>query len=202
MTDISTTELFSEDLSSSEKDISEDAAVAAEINIEANSNAEATSNDDEDTAPPDSSSEDSCENSDEAEKTVGELREEIAALKQQLVKLEKLKENQDRILNELSDFAYLFPEVAVDEIPEEVWEAVKKGTALSASYALYEKRKAAEAIRAAKINEKNASMSPGAAGTNTAGEYFSPEEVRRMSREEVHANYSKIKESMKKWMQR
>ena len=66
--------------------------------------------------------------------------------------------------------------------------------------ALATKRMVAEAKRIAEINAKNAKKSPGAAGKDTAGEYFSPEDVRRMSRAEVHANYSKIKDSMKKWM--
>ena len=96
----------------------------------------------------------------------------------------------------------LFPDVPVEELPDEVWESVRAGAPLAAAYALYEKKKYAEAKRIAAINAKNASRSPGAAGTDTASEYFTPDEVRRMSRAEVHANYSKIKESMKKWMQK
>ena len=137
-----------------------------------------------------------------AEKTIESLKEEIEQLRAQISKLEELKRSQNRILSELGDFTALFPEIPVEEIPDEVWECVKKGASLAASYALYEKRMAAEALRIARINAKNASKSPGAAGTDTAGEYFSPDDVRRMSRSEVHANYSKIKESMKKWMQR
>lgn len=137
-----------------------------------------------------------------AEKTIEALKQEIDQLHAQINKLEELKKSQNRILSELGDFTALFPEIPVEEIPEEVWESVKRGASLAASYALYEKRMAAEALRIARINAKNASKSPGAAGTNTQGEYFSPEDVRRMSRSEVHANYSKIKESMKKWMQR
>ena len=155
----------------------------------------------EDEAMPDSDSE-AEENTDEPQQTITMLKEEIAALRSEVEALEQFKKNQDRIMNELTDFAILFPEVAVDEIPEEVWDAVRKGGALTASYALYEKKKATEATRIANINAKNASRSPGATGTDTAGEYFSPDDVRRMSRAEVHANYSKIKESMKKWMQR
>ena len=90
----------------------------------------------------------------------------------------------------------------IEELPDEVWESVRAGAPLAASYALYERKKAAKAKRVAEINQKNASRSPGAAGTDTASEYFTPDEVRRMSRAEVHANYSKIKESMKKWMQK
>ena len=128
------------------------------------------------------------------------LKAEIERLKEQIEKLEELKRAQNRILAEIGDFVALFPEIPIEEIPDTVWESVKQGAPLAASYALYEKRMVAEAKRIAEINAKNAKKSPGAAGKDTAGEYFSPEDVRRMSRAEVHANYSKIKDSMKKWM--
>ena len=137
-----------------------------------------------------------------AAETVDSLLSEIAALKEQIAKLEALKQTEARILAEIGDFVALFPDVPVEELPDEVWESVRAGAPLAAAYALYEKKKYAEAKRIAAINAKNASRSPGAAGTDTASEYFTPDEVRRMSRAEVHANYSKIKESMKKWMQK
>lgn len=137
-----------------------------------------------------------------AAKTVDSLLCEIAALKEQIAKLEALKQTEARILAEIGDFVVLFPDVPVEELPDEVWEGVRAGAPLAAAYALYEKKKYAEEKRIAAINAKNASRSPGAAGTDTASEYFTPDEVRRMSRAEVHANYSKIKESMKKWMQK
>ena len=132
--------------------------------------------------------------------TIDALKAEIEHLKEQIEKLEELKRAQNRILAEIGDFVSLFPEIPIEEIPDTVWESVKQGAPLAASYALYEKRMVAEAKRIAEINAKNAKKSPGAAGKDTAGEYFSPEDVRRMSRAEVHANYSKIKDSMKKWM--
>ena len=132
--------------------------------------------------------------------TIDALKAEIERLKEQIEKLEELKRAQNRILAEIGDFVALFPEIPIEEIPDTVWESVKQGAPLAASYALYEKRMVAEAKRIAEINAKNAKKSPGAAGKDTAGEYFSPEDVRRMSRAEVHANYSKIKDSMKKWM--
>lgn len=132
--------------------------------------------------------------------TIDALKAEIERLKEQIEKLEELKRAQNRILAEIGDFVSLFPEIPIEEIPDTVWESVKQGAPLAASYALYEKRMVAEAKRIAEINAKNAKKSPGAAGKDTAGEYFSPEDVRRMSRAEVHANYSKIKDSMKKWM--
>lgn len=137
---------------------------------------------------------------DDSEKIIEDLKQEIDTLRRQISQLEELKRANNRILSELGDFAAFFPDVPVENIPDSVWESVKNGAPLAASYALYEKRMAAEAMRIARINQKNASKSPGAAGTDTVGEYFSPEDVRRMSRAEVHANYSKIKESMKKWM--
>lgn len=137
-----------------------------------------------------------------ANQTIKSLRENIEDLRSKIKELEDLKKGYDRMLSEVGDFTDLFPEIPIEEIPDSVWENVKNGASLAASYALYEKRMAAEAVRIAKINAKNASRSPGSAGTDTAGEYFSPEDVRRMSRSEVHANYSKIKESMKKWMQK
>lgn len=137
-----------------------------------------------------------------AAETIDSLLSEIAALKEQIAKLEALKQTEARILAEIGDFVALFPDVPVEELPDEVWESVRAGAPLAASYALYERKKVSEAKRIAAINAKNASRSPGAAGTDTASEYFTPDEVRRMSRAEVHANYSKIKESMKKWMQK
>lgn len=137
-----------------------------------------------------------------AAETIDSLLSEIAALKEQIAKLEALKQTEARILAEIGDFVAIFPDVPVEELPDEVWESVRAGAPLAASYALYERKKISEAKRIAAINAKNASRSPGAAGTDTASEYFTPDEVRRMSRAEVHANYPKIKESMKKWMQK
>ena len=138
----------------------------------------------------------------EGKKTIDAMKQEIELLKSQIAHLEELKRSQNRILAEIGDFAALFPETPIESIPDSVWESVKNGAPLAASYALYEKRLAAEELRIARINAKNASRSPGSAGTDTSSEYFSPEDVRKMSRAEVHANYSKIKESMKKWMQK
>ena len=142
------------------------------------------------------------EQSDTSIESIDSLKEEIAALKNKISELETQRDTQARILEELSDFNALFPTVEMEDIPECVWESVKKGTPLIASYALYEKRLAAEEARIAKINTANAMRSPGIAGRDTANEYFTPDEVKKMSRSEVHANYSKIKESMKKWMEK
>ena len=150
---------------------------------------------------PQEASED-CEDtfSEEEEESLSKLKDTINVLKARISELERTKETQERILTELGDFNSLFPNTPIDDIPESVWDMVKKGTSLAASYALYEKRNQAEIQRREQINQRNASKSAGIAGKDTANEYFSPEEVRKMSRAEVHANFSKIRKSMQKWI--
>lgn len=128
------------------------------------------------------------------------LKAEILALKEKISELEAERDTQARLVREMSDFSALFPEVDVKCIPDSVWDQVKSGTPLAASYALYEKRIRAEEAKISRINASNATHSAGVAGKDTASEYFSPDEVRKMSPAEVHANYRKIKESMKKWI--
>ena len=135
----------------------------------------------------------------EPSESIDSLKEVIFDLQAKISNLEAEKKAQERILEELGDFTSLFPDVQIDEIPESIWESVKKGTSLAASYALYEKRKLAEQQRIAQINAKNAAKAAGVAGVHTANEYFSPDEVRKMSRSEVHANFAKIRKSMEKW---
>lgn len=131
--------------------------------------------------------------------TIQQLQMTITTLKEQISVLERARESQEKMIAEFSDFTSLFPEVNVSCIPENVWESVKNGTSLAAAYALYEKRAEAERLKIEKINSINSARSAGVAGKNTANEFFTPDDVRKMSRAEVHANFSKIKNSMKKW---
>lgn len=127
------------------------------------------------------------------------LREQISALREELNALEAMKKHSEQMLAEINEFTELFPEERIDSLPEEVWEQVKKGSSLAASFALYEKKRIASEERARGINQRNATLSAGIAGVNTPCEYFTQEQVRAMSRAEVKQNYSKIRESMKKW---
>ncbi len=129
-----------------------------------------------------------------------ELLAQINALEEKIATLEKERSMQQRTVRELEEFSSLFPEARLEAIPDEVWASVRQGGSLAASYALYEARCRREAEKTKKINADNASRSAGRAGVGTAQEYFSPEEVRKMSPSEVHANYAKIKDSMKKWL--
>ena len=125
-----------------------------------------------------------------------ELRAELDRLR---AELEQTKALHARMAEEIGEFHAIFPEIHPSALPESVWEQVKNGVPLAASYALYEKKCILAREHAEKINLRNAQKTPGAAGKNTPSEYFSPDEVRAMSQSEVRANYQKIRESMKKW---
>lgn len=129
-------------------------------------------------------------------KSMENLSSEILRLK---AELEEAKNLNERISEELGEFHSLFPETDIAALPESVWEQVKSGVPLVASYALYEKKREAERRHAERINSQNAARSSGAAGKDTPSEYFSPDEVRAMSAAEVRHNYQKILNSMKKW---
>lgn len=81
--------------------------------------------------------------------------------------------------------------------PEEMPWASELASLRSELSALREELAARQ--KADEINRRNASCSAGRAGTNTAPEYFSPEEVRAMSAHEVRENYQRIRASMKRW---
>ena len=128
--------------------------------------------------------------------SIDELRDEIARLRAELTQTQEL---HARMASELGEFHALFPEVNTAAIPESIWEQVKNGIPLAASYALYEKKCALRREHAEKINLRNAKKTPGSAGKHAASEYFTSDEVRQMSQAEVRSNYQKILESMKTW---
>ena len=137
---------------------------------------------------------------DESSARIKELQSTINTLEEKLRELENMSAAQAKAFAELEDFNAFFPTVHVATIPDSVWDSVKKGVPLAAAYAFYQRKCELEAEKIAEINKSNASRSAGVAGKNTASEYFSPDDVRKMSHAEVHANYSKIKESMKTWI--
>lgn len=137
------------------------------------------------------------ENSTEAPSAeLDRLREEVRKLNERLAEKEAQSE---RIAAELGAFSENFPNVDIKSVPEDVWESVRAGNSLAASYALYTHRVNREQALMRERNEKNAYRSAGRVGKSTSNEYFTPDEVKKMSASEVKANYTKIIESMKKW---
>lgn len=134
----------------------------------------------------------------DTEEELSSIKDEILNLREELTRLEELREKSMKMLQEFDEFVSLFPEQRIENLPDEVWNEAKRGASLAAAYALYEKRREAKERLASQINAKNAALSAGKAG-DAANEYFSYEQVKGMSQAEVRKNYSKIRESMKKW---
>ena len=141
---------------------------------------------------------------DEEETAKNEAEEnEVELLKKELetlrAELEEKKKSFERMSREIGEFSEIFPEKSISSIPDNVWESVKRGIPLAAAYALYERKNAVRADAASRINERNGEKSTGAIGRSSTENFYTPDEVRAMSRAEVKRNYSKILESMKKW---
>ena len=131
--------------------------------------------------------------------SVEELNERIASLTKELEAYKSAEAERAHIAKQLDEFSELFPEISVRSIPDEVWDSVKEGNSLAAAYSVYERRITEAARRIELINAKNAKQAAGAAGKNVTPEFFSADDVRKMSPSEVRVNYAKIRRSMEKW---
>ena len=140
--------------------------------------------------------EEEAANNEAEESEVELLKKELDTLR---TELEEKKKVFQRMSREIGEFSEIFPEKSVSSIPDSVWESVKAGIPLAAAYALYERKNAVRADAASRINERNGEKSTGAIGRSDTESFYTPDEVRAMSRAEVKRNYSKILESMKKW---
>lgn len=127
------------------------------------------------------------------------LRAELDDLRAKLLEKEQIERAESRMQRELSEFEDYFPEVSLEEIPDEVWQKVKVGASLSAQYSLFRRRAELEKRRISDFNEKNRKMSAGAAGHGEGEKYYSPAEVKRMSPAQVKTHYDEIIESMRHW---
>ncbi len=132
----------------------------------------------------------------EKEPSVEEMLLELKALREELLEKRKAFEKMSR---DIGEFEELFPEKKVNEIPDTVWESVKTGIPLAAAYALYERKNAIRRDAAENTNTANSARATGPIGRDVTENFYTPDEVRAMSRAEVKRNYSKILESMKKW---
>ncbi len=128
--------------------------------------------------------------------SIESLRAELEELRRELT---EKKCELERMSHEIGEFSTLFPDTPISTLPDSVWESVRAGTPLAAAYALYEKKAAMRRADAERVNEKNGRISTGSVVSGTREAFFSPDEVRAMSREEIKANYSKILDSMKRW---
>ena len=126
----------------------------------------------------------------------------IEALNARIWELEELLSQReavaDRMMRECEEFESYFPEVTLRQVPAEVWNRVQAGIPLAAAYALYERGIRNQATAAQEQNARNAAHLP-TAPAPAESRYFSPAQVRAMSRREVRENYDRIFESMRHW---
>ena len=123
------------------------------------------------------------------------LRAEVARLR---AELELQRQLSARYARDCEEFRQLYPDVPLSALSESIWEEVRQGVPLPAAYALAERRRMRTQEIAQEANRLNRMRSAGPAGQPPPS-YFSPDEVRAMSAEEVRQNYRTILQSMQKW---
>ena len=73
------------------------------------------------------------------------LREKVKELSAQLREREEIDAANARMKEELEEFYEYFPSVDPKSVPDEVWERVKCGASLAATYSLFERKREREA---------------------------------------------------------
>ena len=127
------------------------------------------------------------------------LKNELEALRLELKSRDEREEMNSRMLKELNEFQEYFPEVDIRAISDEVWEQVKNGASLSASFALNLRKIEIERKKVNDFNEKNRRMSAGSLIQGDGEKFYSPSEVKRMTPAQVKAHYDDIVASMRHW---
>lgn len=126
---------------------------------------------------------------------LAELRSRLNALRDELTRTRAF---WARLGAECEEFQTLYPDTPLSDLTDGVWEDVRRGIPIAAAFALAEKKRSYTQELAQKSNLENRQRSSGALH-RTESDYFSPGEVRAMSRDEVRQNYQKIMSSMKSW---
>ncbi len=108
----------------------------------------------------------------------------------------KQTQTNDRFTRETEEFFSLYPDVDLDEIPDEVWKNVMKGQSLVQAYGEYSEKSGEKKAKAEKINEKNKDSAPGSVSGNTKTGYYTAKQVAVMTDAQVRENYNAILESM------
>ena len=127
------------------------------------------------------------------------LKNELETLRLELKSRDEREEMNSRMLKELNEFQEYFPEVDIRAISDEVWEQVKNGASLSASFALNLRKIEIERKKVNDFNEKNRRMSAGSLIQGDGEKFYSPSEVKRMTPAQVKAHYDDIVASMRHW---
>ena len=124
-----------------------------------------------------------------------ELRGELKILKDAFAARAAQLERAER---EYGEFSSLYPSISLSDLPDGVWRDVESGIPLAAAYALSERRREMLQRSAEQSNRQNTERSAGGV-SGVPVDYFSPDEVNKMSRADVRSHFSAILESMKTW---
>lgn len=125
--------------------------------------------------------------------------EEKNGLLCKIAELERELAARDRNSAQKKELRELFPDADPDALPDSVAEQYEKGVPLAAAYALYLHIQSLERRRAEEQSRKNAHLIQGELGGNTQNVYFTADEVRAMSRDQVRINFESILDSMRHW---
>ncbi len=114
--------------------------------------------------------------------------------------LKSEKEQKDKISKELDRLWEMFPDVTLEDTPDELWSLVENGETLLGAYCIMLAKSNLEKEKPQQKDLENASKTlPAVKSTSQAKEYFTREQVNKMTRDQVRKNYDKIVSSMKHW---
>ncbi|MCL2518987.1 MAG: hypothetical protein FWF15_10535 [Oscillospiraceae bacterium] len=126
------------------------------------------------------------------------MEENVLTTEELLNQLEAYKQSEKNLAEE-KEFRELYPDVEIEDLPDEVSGHTDEGLPLAAAYALYERKQFMANKKADKVNLENAQKSPGNIkhdGTNDGT--FTFEQIKKMSADEVRRNYDSIIASLEK----
>jgi len=131
-----------------------------------------------------------------------QLQQQQQMTEQQRQEQQKQAEAQQRFESEGRELFDSYPDLDPKDIPQEVYVLrSQRGISLLDAYNRVMVPKMAQANKVKEQNAANAGKSPGGIKGNPppANDYFSREQVQKMSQAEVDKHYDVIWESMKKW---
>ncbi len=120
-------------------------------------------------------------------------QEELELLRSENLQKEQASKELDRLWE-------MFPEITLDDLPDELWVLVENGESLLGAYCILLAKAGIESKKAQDKNRENSLRTPPAVkGGTEKKEYFTRAQVAGMSRAQVRKNYDSIVDSMKYW---
>ncbi len=119
--------------------------------------------------------------------------------KKEMRRQSRIEKSKKETNAEIKRFRQVFPHVAPDDIPEEVWEDVSNGASLVHAYALYCVNNEQLNKHAEDVNTRNSNRGAYANSEGATEPVFTKEQVEKMSEKDIKNNYKGILKAMKNW---